>query len=138
MTPDRTLGADPAPSCGDVLDAERGLPRVLSTKCATCIYRPGNRMHLPPGYRDQLAHDALAHDSWIVCHATLPATGNPIGTQAICRGFWDVHAADSAGCRLATALGGPVNVPPPNQTRRPSASPTADNRSGSHEQTRTP
>lgn len=115
MTPDRRRGADRAPSrCGDLRDTDSGLPRVLSTKCATCIFRPGNRMHLAPGYRDQLVGHALARDSWIVCHATLPDTGNVIGAQAVCRGFWDVHAADSAGCRLAIALGGPVLVPPPD------------------------
>lgn len=116
MTPERTRGADRA-RCGDLRDANSGLPRVLSTKCATCIFRPGNRMHLPPGYRDQLVQQALDRDSWIVCHATLPDTGNPVGSQAICRGFWDLHAADSAGCRLAIALGGPVLVPRPDPTK---------------------
>ncbi|MGW4591686.1 hypothetical protein ACWEKJ_30585 [Amycolatopsis thermoflava] len=115
MTRDRARDADFASSrCGDVRDTGTGLPRLLSTKCTTCIFRPGNLMHLPPGYRDQLVQEALDRDSWIVCHATLPATGNPIGTQAICRGFWDVHATESAGCRLTTALGGPVLAPPPD------------------------
>lgn len=118
MNPERTPDTDDgAPSrCGDACDAASGLPRVLNTKCPTCIFRPGNPMHLSPGRRDELVAQALARDSWIVCHATLPATGNAIGNQAICRGFWDVHATDSAGCRLATALGGPVQVPPPDQT----------------------
>jgi len=98
---------------GDVRDHASGLPRLLTTKCPTCIFRPGNLMFLPPGYRDQLVQEALARDSWIVCHATLPDTGNPPGTQALCRGFWDVHARESAGCRLTLALGGPVLVPPP-------------------------
>lgn len=98
---------------GDVRDADSGLPRLLTTKCATCIFRPGNLMFLPPDYRDQLVREALARDSWIVCHATLPDTDNPPGTQALCRGFWDVHARESAGCRLTLALGGPVLVPPP-------------------------
>jgi hypothetical protein len=93
-------------------------PAVLATKCATCVFRPGDRMHLPPGYRDQLVHRALARESWIVCHATLPNTGNPVRAQALCRGFWDIHARDSLGCRLALALGGPVLVP--NTTSAPS------------------
>jgi hypothetical protein len=99
--------------CGDVCDPDSGLPRVLDTKCGTCIFRSGNHMHLPPGTRDRMAHEAIANNSWIVCHDTLPGTGNPVGTQAICRGFFDVHASESLGCRLALALGGPIEVSPP-------------------------
>ncbi len=101
--------------CGDVCDHDSGLPRVLDRKCDTCIFRPGNLMHLNDGTREDMVRDALAHGSWIVCHATLPDTGNPIGTQALCRGFWDVHARDSLGCRLAVAFGGPVRVSPPDR-----------------------
>lgn len=126
MTTEHTRTAtDTAPSCGDVRDPGTGLPRVLATKCDTCIFRPGNRMHLSPGYRDHLVNQALARDSWIVCHATLPDTGHPVGSQAVCRGFWDMHAADSAGCRLALALGGPV-VTPPSTAATPAATPAAD------------
>jgi hypothetical protein len=98
---------------GDVVDHASGLPRVLDDKCTTCIFRPGNLMHLREGAREDMVRAALANDSWIVCHTTLPDTGNLLGTQAICRGFWDVHARDSFGCRLAVALGGPLFVPPP-------------------------
>lgn len=125
MTTDHTPSADAAPSCGDVRDAASGLPRLLATTCATCIFRPSNHMHLPPGYRDRLVHQALAHDSWIVCRATLPDTGHPVGSQAVCRGFWDMYAPDSARCRLAIALGGPVLTPPPNDPTPPTT-PVAD------------
>ncbi|GHE80841.1 hypothetical protein GCM10017786_08860 [Amycolatopsis deserti] len=102
-------------SPGDVRDARTGLPRVLSSRCSTCIFRPGNPMHLDPGQREGMVREALARGSWIVCHETLPATGKPIGTQAICRGFWDVHGPDSLGCRITAALGGPIYAPPPTE-----------------------
>ncbi|SEB46397.1 hypothetical protein SAMN04489727_1956 [Amycolatopsis tolypomycina] len=106
---------------GDVVDRSTGLPRLLTRKCETCIFRPGNLMHLNDGARDDMVRAALASDSWIVCHATLPAAGIPVGEQAICRGFWDVHARDSSGCRLAVAFGGPVLVPPPTEPDHPNA-----------------
>ncbi|OXM59559.1 hypothetical protein CF165_47000 [Amycolatopsis vastitatis] len=104
---------------GDVVDHSSGLPRVLDRKCGTCIFRPGNLMHLDPGRREEMVRAALGRGSWIVCHATLPAAGIPIGEQAICRGFWDVHARDSLGCRLAVAFGGPVFGPPPAEPAAP-------------------
>lgn len=108
-----------ASAVGDLVDRSTGLPRLLTRKCETCIFRPGNRMHLNDGARDDIVCAALDNDSWIVCHSTLPGTGNPVGSQAICRGFWDVHARDSFGCRLAVAFGGPVVVPPPAEPAAP-------------------
>jgi hypothetical protein len=106
--------ADTEPSrCGDVVDHATGLPRVLDGKCPTCIFRPGNLMHLNEGTREDMVRAALSNGSWIVCHTTLPDAGVPIGQQAICRGFWDVHARDSLGCCLAVAYGGPAFAPLP-------------------------
>lgn len=103
---------------GNVVDPETGLPRVLSRKCNTCIYRSGNRMHLRPGRREDMAAEAVARNAWIVCHDTLTYGQHalPEGEQAICRGFWDMHRTDTMGCRLAQALGGPVFVDPPETT----------------------
>jgi len=118
--PDATTTIDTAAArCGDVVDRATGLPRVLDDKCPTCIFRPGNLMHLDTGRREEMVEAALGNGSWIVCHTTLPDAGIPIGEQAICRGFWDVHARDSLGCRLAVAFGGPVFVPPPAEPGAP-------------------
>lgn len=120
--PDTAIATDEETSrCGDVVDPATGLPRTLDEKCPTCIFRPGNLMHLADGARDDMVEAALERGSWIVCHSTLPDAGIPVGQQAICRGFWDVHARDSFGCRLAVAFGGPAIVPrpvTPDQPRR--------------------
>lgn len=90
---------------------------MLARKCPTCIYRPGNLMHLQPGRREDMENAANELGSWIVCHATLTANGTPLGEQAICRGYWDVHQRNSFGCRLANYYGGPVEVPAPTETK---------------------
>lgn len=99
---------------GDVVDRDQGVPRVLSEKCNTCIYRPGNLMHLREGRKEEMERGSLERDSWIVCHKTLPASGQPVGTQAICRGYWDVNKFNSLGCRLVLMFGGPVEVEEPS------------------------
>jgi hypothetical protein len=97
-----------AESTGDIVDQATGLPRLLSRKCNTCIYRPGNLMHLQPGRRDQMEATALARDSWIVCHSTLPAAGQP--EAGICRGFYDIARTESLGFALARFFGDRMGV----------------------------
>jgi len=96
-----------------IVDAETGRPRVLREKCTTCIYRPGNLMHLRDGRREEMERDSLANGSWITCHQTLPYGSHPEHGEAICRGFADVHGEESAGIRFAAALGGMVEVDRP-------------------------
>ena len=76
-----------------------GMVHVLSEKCATCIFRPGNLMHLRPGRVKEMVEETKRNKSCIICHETL-------GTKhgAVCRGFYDKHAtltlkiAESMGC----------------------------------------
>jgi hypothetical protein len=58
---------------------------VMSKKCSTCIYRPGNLMRLNPGRKDQMETEAVAEQGTIPCHKTLD------GDMAICRGFFDTQ-----------------------------------------------
>lgn len=74
----------------DVLDAD-GKPRVLDDKCPTCVFRPGNLMHLRPGRLRDMVDSALTAGTWITCHQTLPYHPDNAGWQAICRGFYDHH-----------------------------------------------
>ena len=73
--------------------------RVCADMCPTCIFRPGNLMHLRPGRVRRMVDQALADDSAIVCHDTLH------GSEAVCRGFFDRHHADTLLCRLGFVLG---------------------------------
>ncbi|MFF7966733.1 hypothetical protein ACFZC3_15375 [Streptomyces sp. NPDC007903] len=65
-----------------VADRETGTVRQCDDLCDTCIFRPGNLMHLAPGRVHQLVQAAVENEGDIVCHATLD-TPEP----AICAGF---------------------------------------------------
>lgn len=62
--------------------------RVMKDRCPTCIFRPGNAMHLNRGVVRDMVDEANADDAGsIVCHDTLDDE-----KQAVCRGFFDRHA----------------------------------------------
>lgn len=73
--------------------------RVCAHECATCVFRPGNLMHLKPGRLRGMVDESIAGDSAITCHKTLD------GPRAVCRGFWDRHHRDTLACRLGSVLG---------------------------------
>lgn len=62
---------------------------VRRRQCATCIFRPGNLMHLDEGRVEGMVEGAVANDSCIPCHHHLHQ-GEPI--EPVCRGFYDRHA----------------------------------------------
>lgn len=66
-----------------------GQTRLLSEPCLTCIFRPGNKMHLNPGRVAAMVGQAHADESFIVCHKTLPGEAPPRFRPAVCRGFYD-------------------------------------------------
>lgn len=85
-----------------IIDPETGLPRVLSRRCDTCIFRRDNPMHLREGRREQMTTDAVRNGSWIICHDTLPYGQNADFGNAICRGFWnDPQGSTSGGVQMA-------------------------------------
>lgn len=67
-------------------DPVLGKTRLLARECDTCIFKPGNLMHLDPGRLKQLVAEARGDAGYIVCHSTLPYAGSLI-PPAICRGF---------------------------------------------------
>ncbi|WP_406205408.1 hypothetical protein OH807_30805 [Kitasatospora sp. NBC_01560] len=113
-------GQQPSPPVADPLTGE---VRVLSDLCTTCVYRPGNLMHLAPGRLRQLAREALAKNGHIVCHSTLPALAPPGTKAAICRGFANAYGPAVYALRMAAAYGRLVEVPPP-----PTPDPTPEGR----------
>jgi hypothetical protein len=68
-------------------------------------------MHLEPGRLRDLVGQALAAQSYVVCHETLPGVA-PDGTApAVCRGFADRYSTNAL--RLISRLWGFVDVDPP-------------------------
>ena len=81
-----------------------GLVRVLEARCETCIFWPGNRMHLAPGRFDDVVQRNLAAGALLTCHETLP--GNEHGcAPAVCAGFWARHRKDVTAGRIAHLIG---------------------------------
>lgn len=72
---------------------------VCSTKCRTCIYRPGNLMRLQPGRVQVMEQEAIASGGAIICHKTLD------GDNAVCRGFFDVAKHEVQALQVAERLG---------------------------------
>lgn len=75
-----------------------GKVHVLSEKCKTCIFRPGNPMSLQPGRVKGMVDSAKANDSAITCHSTLYDEEQQ---QAVCRGFYDAYGPDLMWYRMA-------------------------------------
>jgi hypothetical protein len=89
--------------CGELMQVVDGPFRdgrifVLDAKCSTCIFRPGNLMHLAEGRVEQMVEACIENQSAIPCHKTLD------GPRSICRGFWDVHRDEVWTLRLAMAM----------------------------------
>lgn len=72
--------------------------RVMEKMCPTCVFRPGNKMHLRPGRVRDMVDTAKANESTIVCHATLDHK-----KQAACRGFFDRYSTQTL--QIAERLG---------------------------------
>lgn len=75
-----------------------GKVHVLSGKCATCIFRPGNKMHLAEGRVESMVAGARRDESSITCHSTLYGAAPP----AVCRGFYDT--VSTTPLQLAQAM----------------------------------
>ena len=73
---------------------------VLTEKCPTCVFWPGNRMHLQAGRVKDMVDQCLRNGGAIPCHKTLDS-----GKMAMCRGFWDAYRNEIIGLRLAQVLG---------------------------------
>ncbi len=87
--------------------------RILTEKCSTCIFRPGNLMRLNRGRVQDMVQSSLQGGGYITCHQTLPYGDNPEFGGAVCRGFFDGFGEQSNIIRITERLGGLVEVPPP-------------------------
>ncbi|MFE7277502.1 hypothetical protein [Streptomyces sp. NPDC057623] len=95
--------------CDEVADPLTGTVRVCSHRCDTCIFHPGNLMHLQPGRVAAMVTRARQTEGHVVCHKTLGTE-----TPAICKGFADgPDQGRSLALRLARALGTLREISPP-------------------------
>jgi hypothetical protein len=105
----------------NVGDPALGKTRLLAQECDTCIFKPGNPLHLSPGRLRQLVTKARGDAGYIICHSTLPYANSPI-PPAICRGFADRYRTWQL--QIIQRLWGFVEVPPPTATPIPEADPS--------------
>ena len=84
---------------------------VCREMCPTCIFRPGNPMHLHSGRVRGMIDEARGHESTIVCHATLGAAQN-----AACRGFFDRYPTQPL--QIADRLGLVTFIDPTEKQER--------------------
>jgi hypothetical protein len=95
-------------------DPETMRTRLLARMCDTCVFRPGNLMHLRQGRLRDLVEQARAAERYIVCHSTLPGMA-PEGVQpAVCRGFADRYR--TRALQVIEWLFGFTEVEPPRKT----------------------
>jgi hypothetical protein len=91
--------------------------RVLTEMCATCIFRPGNLMHLRRGRLATIVNDHQQADGNLICHSTLPYFGDGV-EPALCRGHVDRYGPGRL-LRMAVSLGtGILDVAPPDRKDR--------------------
>lgn len=71
----------------------------MAERCPTCIFRPGNLMHLQSGRVKDMLDKTRRADSCIPCHESMEDD-----LQAVCRGQFDVlkttplQLAERLGC----------------------------------------
>lgn len=82
-----------------------GRIHVCARMCDTCIFRPGNLMHLDPGRVEAMVEGAIEADSCIPCHSTLE------GAEAVCFGFFTQHP--TTPLQIAERIGLITFVTPP-------------------------
>ncbi|WP_412538662.1 HAD domain-containing protein [Longispora sp. K20-0274] len=108
------------PSDHSVGDPVTRKTRLLSRKCDTCIYHPGNPMHLSPGRLKDITDEARTAESYIICHETTPHGRMSRAVRpAVCRGFFDRFTTNSLrviGRLFGFLLVDPASWATPNPT----------------------
>jgi hypothetical protein len=100
---------------GDIIDRETGKARVMAEECSTCIFRPGDLMHLGRDRFRQVVRENLAAGALLTCHQSLPYGEFPDFPPAACRGFWDGYRHRTLAGRYAEIVMGVVEVDPPKK-----------------------
>lgn len=75
----------------------------MQEKCDTCVFHPGNRMHLNTGRLADLIKGNVEADSALQCHKTLEYAPEQLD-GAVCRGFFDGYKTETTPLRMAVAM----------------------------------
>ena len=106
----------------DVWDASRNGVRRLASQCATCIFKPGNLMHLNPGRLREITSSFRRGEGYMICHDTVTYGAHPGAGPAVCRGMYDKYSTQFT--QIGDRLGWWVDVEPPgNSSGRPGGRP---------------
>jgi hypothetical protein len=84
------------------------LPAVFEEMCSTCIFRPGNLMHLHPGRLKEVVDKNVARGTLLICHTT---TYGQAAEEVVCRGFYDKYGPQQSVYQVIQRLGGFREVP---------------------------
>lgn len=88
---------------GGVFEPEHGLAVwVQAEKCKTCVFWPGNRMHLSPGRLKEMVDKAVAEEGHITCHDTLLYSYKTRSRPAVCKGYFDHPDGNERSLALRT------------------------------------
>lgn len=91
-----------------------GRVHVLSERCSTCVFHPGNLMHLSEGRLKEIVGANRTNDAALTCHQTLSyASWDEVGKEAVCRGYFDAYGHESTPLQLAKRMNLIVEDAPP-------------------------
>lgn len=92
------------------------MSNVMRQMCSTCIFRPGNPMHLRPGRLEDMCRETDAKDTNVICHKS-KGLMDEIPVEAFCRGSVDrrpgklVRFMEWAGAKM-NEVDDPAPLPP--------------------------
>jgi hypothetical protein len=101
----------------EIEEAPMAQPQLLAEQCSTCIFRPGNLMHLHKGRLADVANTNRKQGTALICHQTLSYGDHPEVGEAVCRGFYDAYKDENRVIQITERiLGGFEQIPPPAKT----------------------
>lgn len=113
--PDYPFATDQATRDG-VEPYRDGKVHIMSEKCSTCVFRPGDPMNLRPGRLKELTDHVQETGVPFSCHQTLPYASKVhtehYGGAALCHGAVESYGDQSIPMRMARALDAVVEVEP--------------------------
>lgn len=92
--------------------SEQRQPPVFDKMCSTCIFRPGNLMHLGPGALKSVIDANLERGTLLPCHKTTFGQGD-YEVPVPCRGFYDKYGPRQSVYQIIHRMGGFEEIPVP-------------------------